>query len=220
MDIANNSRMKWIICRCLRIYPRIRQRVCIFINWFLFYINGVKVGKQLRVFNKIYLTKAFDASMFVGDNFTFTSGGGINPLCRNKKGQIFIESGGEISIGNNTGISSSCLWAKNKIIIGNNVNIGGDCIIMDTDAHNLDWHVRAGLVRDDNGNIMNDTISAKSAPIIIEDHAFIGTRSIILKGVTIGARSIIAAGSVVTKSIPPDCIAGGNPCKVIRYLNA
>lgn len=43
--------------------------------------------------------------------------------------------------------------------------------------------------------------------------------TIILKGVTIGARSIIGAGSVVTKSIPSDCIAGGNPAKVIRYIN-
>ena len=41
----------------------------------------------------------------------------------------------------------------------------------------------------------------------------------ILKGVTIGARSVIGSGSVVTKSIPADCIAAGNPCKIIRYIN-
>ena len=57
-----------------------------------------------------------------------------------------------------------------------------------------------------------------SSPIVIEDDVFIGVNCIILKGVTIGARSIIAAGSVVTKSIPADCIAGGNPAKVIRLL--
>ncbi len=108
--------------------------------------------------------------------------------------------------------------AKESIKIGNGVNIGGDCIIMDTDAHNLDWKIRAGLVKNSEGMIIEDTTSALSAPIEIEDHAFIGTRSIILKGVTIGARSIIAAGSVVTKSIPPDCIAGGNPCRVIKQM--
>ncbi len=58
-----------------------------------------------------------------------------------------------------------------------------------------------------------------SAPIFIEDDVWIGAHSIILKGVTIGARSIIGAGSVVTKSIPADCVAAGNPCKVIRKLN-
>ena len=55
-------------------------------------------------------------------------------------------------------------------------------------------------------------------PIVIEDDVMIGTRCIILKGVTIGARSVIAAGSIVTKSIPADCIAGGNPAKVIKTL--
>lgn len=61
-----------------------------------------------------------------------------------------------------------------------------------------------------------DSATANSAPIIIEDDVMIGTRCIILKGVIIGARSIIAAGSVVTKSIPADCIAAGNPAKVIK----
>lgn len=90
---------------------------------------------------------------------------------------------------------------------------------MDTDAHNLDWQVRAGLASDSKGNIIPDGDSAASSPIKIEDDVLVGTRCIILKGVTIGARSIVAAGSVVTKSIPADCIAGGNPAKVIKYIN-
>lgn len=55
-----------------------------------------------------------------------------------------------------------------------------------------------------------------SAPIVIEDDVWVSAHSIILKGVTIGARSIIGAGSVVTKSIPADCVAAGNPCRVIK----
>ena len=58
----------------------------------------------------------------------------------------------------------------------------------------------------------------KSPPIVIEDDVWVGAHSIILKGVTIGARSIIGAGSVVTKSIPADCVAAGNPCRVIKNL--
>lgn len=57
-----------------------------------------------------------------------------------------------------------------------------------------------------------------SAPIVVEDDVWVGAHSIILKGVTIGARSIIGAGSVVTKSIPADCVAAGNPCRVIKNL--
>jgi len=54
---------------------------------------------------------------------------------------------------------------------------------------------------------------------VIEDDVWIGANCQILKGVTIGARTVIGAGSVVTKSIPTDCIAAGNPCKVIRKVN-
>lgn len=53
---------------------------------------------------------------------------------------------------------------------------------------------------------------------MIEDDVFIGMNTIVLKGVTIGARSVIGAGSVVVKSIPADCIAVGNPAKVIKRL--
>lgn len=57
-----------------------------------------------------------------------------------------------------------------------------------------------------------------AAPIMIKDGAFIGTRSIILKGVTIGERSIVEAGSVVTKSIPHDEVWAGNPAQFIKRL--
>lgn len=160
-----------------------------------------------------------DARFIIGDNVTFSSGSAINPLCRNIRGQVFITQNAEIVIGDNSGLSSTVLWAKESIRIGNNVNIGGDCIIMDTDAHSLDWKIRSGSIKGTDGQIITDYDSSLSAPIIIGDNVLIGTRCIILKGVTIGARSIIGAGSVVTKSIPPDSIAGGNPCKVIRQIH-
>ena len=59
----------------------------------------------------------------------------------------------------------------------------------------------------------------KSKAIIINDDVLIGSSCIILKGVHIGAHSIIGAGSVVTKDIPENCIAAGNPCKVVKYLS-
>lgn len=58
-----------------------------------------------------------------------------------------------------------------------------------------------------------------SKPITVEDDVFVGANCIIGKGVTIGARSIIAAGSVVVKSIPKDEIWGGNPTRFIRKIN-
>ena len=124
----------------------------------------------------------------------------------------------QIIIGNNVGISSSCIWAKERITIGDNVNIGGDCLIMDNDAHPHNYILR----RMDYWKTEEEDIYLKqipTSPIEIGDDVWIGARCQILKGVHIGPRSIIAAGSVVTNDIPADCVAGGNPCRVIRLLN-
>ena len=98
------------------------------------------------------------------------------------------------------------------------MNIGGDCIIMDSDAHNLHWRVRdSGEMFAPMVHVM-DNHTAKCAPIVIKDHVLIGAKSIILKGVTIGEGSVIGAGSVVVKDIPENSIAVGNPCKVIKRI--
>lgn len=104
-------------------------------------------------------------------------------------------------------MSSTRLWIHESARIGTNVKIGGCVLITDTDAHPMDYVARRSS---------ND--GTKSAPVVIEDDVWVGAHCIILKGVTIGARSIIGAGSVVTKSIPADCVAAGNPCKVIKNL--
>jgi maltose O-acetyltransferase len=58
----------------------------------------------------------------------------------------------------------------------------------------------------------------QSDPVVIEDHVWIGSKALILPGVRIGSRAVIGAGSVVTKDIPPQCVAAGNPARVLRHL--
>lgn len=170
------------------------------------------------VFNHIYLDIHPDSKVKIGDDFTFTSGECINPLCRNQRGCIVAERPNSIiEIGHHVGMSSPCLWAKERITIGNYVKIGGDCIFMDSDAHNLDWRIRNSQVMFSPMESL-DIHTCKCAPIVIEDHVLIGARSIILKGVTIGHGSVIGAGSVVVRDIPANCIAAGNPCVVIKML--
>lgn len=82
-------------------------------------------------------------------------------------------------------------------------------MVFTTDFHSLDPKTRRGK---------DDIMNRVSAPVIIEDNAFIGARSIILKGVTIGMNSVVGAGSVVTKSIPANEIWAGNPAKFIRKI--
>mgnify|MGYP002679674263 FL=1 len=190
-------------------YNRLCIRLCIGWN---------NLGKRAMIFNNIYLDIHPESNVKIGDDFTFTSGECINPLCRNQRGCIVAERPNSIiEIGHHVGMSSPCLWAKERITIGNYVKIGGDCIFMDSDAHNLDWRIRNSQIMFSPMESL-DIHTCKCAPIVIEDHVLIGARSIILKGVTIGHGSVIGAGSVVVKDIPANCIAAGNPCVVIKML--
>lgn len=196
----------------------IRKIFYLYWNRLKFNIYGAKIGHGFEVYTKVYVKIAQGSKVNIGNNLTIYSGDGLNPLCRNIATCICAENSDTIiKIGNDCGFSSPCIWAKKNITIGNNVAIGGDTIIMDSDAHSLDYRLRASHELMEDGQ-SKDVANAKTAPIVIEDNVLIGTRCIVLKGVTIGARSVIAAGSIVTKSIPADCIAGGNPAKVIRRL--
>ena len=170
---------------------------------------GAHVGHKCKIFNSFYILVKKGGDLKIGDNFTMQSGSCFNPLVRGAKSSIYVSNKGVVTIGNNSGISSSCIWCIDSIKIGDHVHIGANCVLMDNDAHSLDSSIRRYPSID----------IAKSAPVVIEDDVLIGTGSIILKGVKIGARSIIGAGSIVTKDIPEDCIAAGNPCKVIKKIN-
>ena len=98
----------------------------------------------------------------------------------------FLNNGGKIS----------CF---SKISLGNDVRLSEDVILRDSDNHEI---VRPGFV--------------KSAPIVIGDHVWVGLRAVILKGVSIGNGSVIAAGALVNKSVPAHAIFGGVPAKVIK----
>lgn len=188
----------------------------ILFNRILFSLLGVHYGKNMKIYNKVYV--AGQGTISIGDNFVFISGDSLNPICRNIRGSFFTSLNGNISIGNNVGISSACLWAYKQIVIGDNVNIGGDCLILDTDAHPVNYLKR----RSDYRSSMSWSQYQKeipTKPIYIEDDVWIGAKCIILKGVTIGEGSIIAAGSIVTKDVPANVIAGGNPCKVIKKID-
>ena len=210
--------IKMMYVKALRFCSKICSSLYIGWNKIYFFLNNIKYGKNFRVFNHLYLKIHVGALVQIGNNCTIMSGAGLNPLSRNIKTCIYVGKKATLKLGNDVGISSSTLWVKESVSIGNSVAIGADCIIMDTDAHNLDWKIRCSEETNEYGESV-DMVTAASAPIVIEDNVLVGARCIILKGVTIGARSIIGSGSIVTKDIPSDCIAAGNPCKVIKSGN-
>ena len=107
-------------------------------------------------------------------------------------------------LANNVNFNGMTIRGYGKVKIGNNFHSGEQCLMI-TDVHNYD-----------NGNAVpyDDTYIIKN--ITIEDNVWLGTRVIVLGGVTIGEGAIVQAGSVVTKNIPKYAIAGGHPAKVFK----
>ncbi|MBN2820712.1 MAG: hypothetical protein JXP36_17190 [Bacteroidales bacterium] len=127
----------------------------------------------------------------------------------NKKNTIStIQKGAELIIGDRCGISGAVILVAEKITIGEKVLVGANCFISDYGFHELDPDKRWN----------NQTASDVSAPVVIEDNVWLGMNVTVLKGVTIGKNSVIGANSLVTKDIPANVIAAGNPCKVIRNI--
>lgn len=115
-----------------------------------------------------------------------------------------------IEIGEDCGFSGAVVCAKDKVVIGNRVQLGSGAVICDTDFHSTDAKIRGTDA---------DLESAASAPVTIGDDCFIGARSMILKGVQVGARAIVGAGAVVAKNVPAGAIVAGNPAKVIGSVD-
>ena len=111
-----------------------------------------------------------------------------------------------IVFGKNNYFNNNCsIEAINSIEFGSDVLVGVNCSFIDNDGHNLA-----------NDNRKNGI--PNSAPIKIGNNVFIGDNVTVLKGVTIGDNTVIGNGSIVTKSIPPNVIAAGNPANVIKEL--
>ena len=111
-----------------------------------------------------------------------------------------------IEIGDNTFINMNVVMLDGaNIRIGNNVLVGPSAQFY-TASHSLD-------------HLSRRKWETFCLPITVEDDVWIGGNSVINQGVTIGARSVIAANSVVNSDVPPDCLYGGTPAKLIRHLN-
>lgn len=110
-----------------------------------------------------------------------------------------------IDIGDGTRINGASIHATERVTIGRRCLIAANVTIIDSDGHGVDPDERA----------LSNPVSR---PVTIEDNVWIGMNALILKGVTIGKNSVVGAGSVVTRSIPPDSVAAGNPARVVKTL--
>ena len=115
--------------------------------------------------------------------------------------------GDHVFIGNNTYINYNCCFLDSaKVTIGDYVYMGPNCNIF-TPCHPIHYELR------------KEKVTEYALPVTVGSHSWIGGDVVITPGVTIGENCVIGAGSVVTKDIPDNSIAVGNPCKVIRQVN-
>lgn len=185
----------------------VRKNTWMMLKSKLYYENLLRyrcksVGKNFILFGEIpFITGT--GEIVIGDNVeicgkcTFFTGGNICPDSK-------------LHIGNNTFLGFNVQISVGKhVSIGNNVLIAASVRIADNDGHPvspLRQSMHLKLTPDD------------MKPVIIEDDVWLGERAVILKGVNIGRGSIVAAGSMVTKSIPPMSIVAGNPARIVKEI--
>lgn len=180
-------------------------------NFLLLNLYKVKYERPIRINGFVKFSNK--GRIEFKKNITFNSGKNKNIIGGAIRCNLLVRTGAFLSIGNNCGISNSTFVCTQSIIIEDNVLIGGDCRFYDTDFHSLDFTKRMNPYMN---NIPDDLVTQGN--ILVKEGAWIGGSCIVLKGVTVGAYSIVGAGSVVTKDIPDNELWAGNPIKFIRRL--
>ena len=133
---------------------------------------------------------------------------------------VLEKAGAHIRIGSRTHVGGgTILGAAQSIEIGDDVLVAFNVLITDHNSHSLCFAERRNDVVEWLAQ-RKDWTNVAMAPVRIADKAWIGARAIVLKGVTVGEGAIIAAGSVVTKDVPPWTIFAGNPARIVRELTA
>lgn len=176
------------------------------INYFLFNIQDISYSEFPTVTGIIMAKNRGYIRM--GRGCTINSLRKQNPVGNSSRTAIFCSPQGRIEIGDNVSMSCVMIFSQERITIENNVMLGGGVQIWDTDFHPLDFHER----------MAHDISKIMTRRVLLKNGCFIGANTIIMKGVTIGKRSIIAAGSIVTGIVPDKQIWGGNPAKFIRNI--
>lgn len=148
-----------------------------------------------------YVRRKGNGRIVIGEGVTINSARWANWLGTSGSMMLSVENGALLELKRGSGVSACQLIANVGIEIGEEAMIGAGCLICDSDMH----EVPLGSDR-----------PVAMAPIKIGKRAFIGARSIILKGVTIGDGAVVGAGSVVTSDVPPNSLAAGNPAMVLR----
>ncbi|MGZ8940727.1 MAG: acyltransferase [Limisphaerales bacterium] len=168
-------------------------------------LKGVTFQGQSRFLGRPIISVAPNSNMILGDGTGITSSLRANVIgCFQPSVLRTLAAGAELIMERGSGVSGTVLCASKSIRIGEGTIVGSGAMIIDSDFHAFDEQL--GWV---------DAYESTARSIIIGNYVFIGARAIILKGVTIGDKSIVGAGAVVTRDVPTRHMAVGNPARLI-----
>ena len=166
-----------------------------------FYCESAQIFRHLRSKNPDAVVIGDHVSLYAGCSFA-------------------VGPNGQCTIGDFTLLNGALVMAEEKIEIGSHCLVSWNVGIADSDFHPLepaqrliDAQALAPYFKD-----RPPRPKLKTAPVIIGNNVWIGMNATILKGVTIGENSVVAAGSVVTKSVPPNTVVAGNPAQIVKQF--
>jgi len=175
-------------------------------------IFGIKYQKPIRCFGSVHILRGYGSRIELGKNIVIVSNtkrGSSSSIFAPTKLKTFMKSA-RIIIEDDVGLNGTSITARSKrILIGKGTIVAPNVTIMDSDFHD---------VHTPESRLFSPAFE-KDADVTIGKNVWIGGRSIILKGVTVGDNSVIGAGSIVTRDIPENVVAAGNPARVIKGIN-
>jgi acetyltransferase-like isoleucine patch superfamily enzyme len=172
-------------------------------------LHGVKIREGLKMNTLPFCRRHHLASIEIGANVKIRNKLYENPAGISHRSVLVAgEPGAKLIIGNNVSMSGVVLYCTTEIIIEDHVDLGVGVKVYDTDFHPVNAYARR----------IHDKSRIESAPVRICEDVWVGANALILKGVTIGPRSIVGAGAVVTKDVPPDTVVAGVPAKIVRKV--
>jgi acetyltransferase-like isoleucine patch superfamily enzyme len=150
-----------------------------------------EVGPFVRALGPVHVRNR--GEIFLGDDVRLEST--VTPIA------LITHAGGRIVVGRGTYMNFGvCIEARAEIRIGAGCHLAQFVHISDNDQHDVEDHL----------------LRPPSRPVVLEEGVWLGVRTVVLRGVTIGAGTTIGAGSVVTRSLPSRCVAVGSPARIIR----
>ena len=163
--------------------------------------NGIKTSGIVYTAGSLFVCRAKNSTLTIGHGCRFMSKECGNLIGLYHKCILSTEKNAILRIGNNCSFSGVSIRCFKEIVLADNVRVGANCLILDGDEH------------------QDDPRAGRNRPVYIDENVWLGANVVVKKGVHIGRNSVIGLNSVVTKDIPANCVAIGNPCVVVKQFS-